>query len=281
MFILARSLHSVLAKFDTVGVDRTSQVPDPDKTERNGMDNTAYVALSRQTALMRQLDIVANNVANANTAGFKGEQPLFVEHLFKSPTKDRPFLDKISFVQDLGVVRDATPGPLTNTGNTLDVGLNGEGYFVTDAGSDGAQYTRGGHLRLDEAGQLVTSDGQPILSSNDQPFFFAPNESQITISRDGTVSTENGRIGKLRVVKFANEQGLRNLPGGHYVTDQQPEEFAGADVVQGMLEESNVKPILEITKLVQLQRSYEGINKILENEGLRQQKAVEILARVA
>ncbi|MBF0560797.1 MAG: flagellar basal-body rod protein FlgF [Alphaproteobacteria bacterium] len=244
------------------------------------MDNTSYIGLSRQSVLMRQLDIVANNIANTNTAGFKGEEPLFIEHVFKTPSADRPFLDKISFVRDLGVIRDASTGPLTNTGNTLDVALSNEGYFAVDTDS-GAQYTRGGHLRLDETGQLVTTDGHPVLSTNDQPFFFAPNESQITIARDGTVSTETGQLGKLRVVKFANEQALQKQPGGLYTTDQQPEDVASPDVLQGMLEGSNVQPIVEITKLIQIQRSYEGINKIMDNESQRHQKAVDVLSRVA
>ncbi|KAF0112394.1 MAG: flagellar basal-body rod protein FlgF [Rhodospirillaceae bacterium] len=90
------------------------------------MDNTSYIALSRQTAVWRQLDITANNLANTNTPGFKGEQPLFVEYVRRTQNTDRAFDDKLSFVQDFGIVRDLREGPITHTGNSLDIALNGE-----------------------------------------------------------------------------------------------------------------------------------------------------------
>ncbi|MEO5373328.1 MAG: flagellar basal-body rod protein FlgF [Alphaproteobacteria bacterium] len=244
------------------------------------MDNTAYIGLSRQTALWRQLDMVSNNIANANTPAFKNQQPMFVEYLVKTQNNERPFDDKLSFVQDLGTFRDTRDGPMTSTGNPLDLALNGPGYLVVDTDA-GPMYTRGGHLRLNEAGQMVTADGQPILSSNDQPFFFAPNETQISVARDGTVTTENGQIGKLRVVRFEDEQQLRQVSGGLYMTEQRPEEVARPDVLQGMLEESNVKPVVEMTRMIQLQRSYESSSRLVEQESDRRRKVIDALSRVA
>lgn len=243
------------------------------------MDNTSYIALSRQNALARQMEIVANNLANANTVGFKGEQPVFVEYLVKSQNNERPFNDKLSFVQDMGIFRDTRDGAMSFTGNPLDVSLNGEGYFVVDAG-DSQQYTRGGHFQLNESGQLVSGEGLPVLSSNDQPFFFAPNEATISISRDGTVRTENGDVGRLRVVKFENEQELRKVNGGLYTTEQRAEDIQKSDVLQGAIEESNISPILEMTRMIEIQRAYESANKMIETENERRRKAVDVISRV-
>lgn len=242
------------------------------------MDNTSYIALSRQSVLWRQLEVVANNIANSNTPAFRGEHPLFVEHLMKTQNNQRPFDDKLSFVNDIGLVRDLNEGPMSHTGGPLDIALHGDGYLTVDT-DDGPRYTRGGRMRLDETGQLVTAEGLPVLSTNDRPFFFAPNESQITISRDGTVATENGPIGKLRVVNFADAQALRRAAGGLYETDQRPDDVERPEVLQGMVEESNVKPVVEITRLIQISRSYEGTNRMIEMEHERQRKTVETVLR--
>ncbi|MBF0093912.1 MAG: flagellar basal-body rod protein FlgF [Alphaproteobacteria bacterium] len=243
------------------------------------MDNTSYIALSRQSALARKMEIVANNLANANTVGFKTEQPVFVEYLVKTQNNERPFDDKLSFVQDIGVFRDTRDGAMSFTGNPLDVAMNGEGYLVVDAG-DSQQYTRGGHLQLNESGQLVTGEGLPVLSTQDLPFFFAPNETSITINHDGTVRTENGEVGRLRVVKFEDDQSLRKVRGGLYSTDQNAEDLQRPDVIQGAIEESNVSPIQEMTRMIEIQRAYESANKMIETENERRRKAVDIISRV-
>ena len=120
------------------------------------MENTSYIAMSRQAALRRSMDIVANNIANANTPAFKAERMMFQEYLAK-PTKD----DKLSFVEDVGTARDLSSGPLTTTGNDFDVALSDEGYFVVDSPL-GERYTRHGRFQLDANGQLVTGTGYPV-----------------------------------------------------------------------------------------------------------------------
>ncbi|KAF0112393.1 MAG: flagellar basal-body rod protein FlgF [Rhodospirillaceae bacterium] len=142
-------------------------------------------------------------------------------------------------------------------------------------------YSRGGHFRLNEAGQIVTAEGLAVLDTNDRPLFVAPNESRIKIARDGTVSTENGAISQLRVVKFADPQDVQPVVAGLYDTTQQPEDITRPDILQGALEESNVKPIVEITHMIQLHRMYEGVNKMLEIEHDRRRKMVDTVLRVA
>ncbi|WP_142848945.1 flagellar basal-body rod protein FlgF [Telmatospirillum sp. J64-1] len=242
------------------------------------MDNTGYIALSRQAALWRQLETVANNMANANTPAFKAEQMMFSDYLVKTKTHERPFGQKLAFPRDVGMVRDTREGSMTHTGNALDVAIQGDGYFVIDTPA-GMRYTRAGHFRLDETGMMVTTEGHAVMQNGDLPVIFAPNEREITIARDGTVSTENGVIGRLRVVTFENEQDLRKAGAGLYDTLAEPIEKERPDVVQGMVEESNVVAVAEMTNMISILRSYQGIQKMLDNEHERQLKVINSLGR--
>lgn len=239
------------------------------------MENTTYIALSRQMALWRQMDVVANNMANTNTPGFKRERMMFEDYLL--PAGDGGRADELAFVQDRAVYRDLAAGPLKRTDNPLDVALNGDGYFVVET-PEGMRYTRAGRFHLDETGMLLNSSGHPVMQPGDIPIVFAPNEADINIGRDGTISTENGIIGRLRVVRFDNEQELRKAGGGLYASEQMPVEIARPDVVQGMLEQSNVNPVEETTQMIEVLRSYQFVQKVLEQEHERRGKAIEVLS---
>ena len=241
------------------------------------MQNTSYIALSRQTALWRQMESVANNMANANTPAFKGEQMMFREFLVPTRSSESAVGNKLSFVQDVGLLRDVREGPMSKTDNTLDFAIRGDGYFQIETES-GMRYGRNGHFRLDQTGMLVNSQGFAVMDDRDQPIVFAPNETEIQVSPDGTVSTENGRVAKLKVVKFANDQELRNAGDSLYETAQDPEVVDRPSIIQGMMEESNVQPVVEMTKMTQILREYEGVQKMLDNEHERQLKAIQVLS---
>jgi flagellar basal-body rod protein FlgF len=243
------------------------------------MENTSYIALSRQAALWRQMDVVANNMANTNTAGFKGEAMMFREYLADTRSSTRAIGGKLSYVQDVGVLRDTHEGPMTKTDNPLDVAIHGDGYFQIETQA-GMRFTRAGHFRLDEGGMLVNSQGFAVMSDSDNPLIFAPNETRIEISGDGTVSTENGQVGKLKVVKFANDQELRKAGDGLYETTLSPEVVTRPEMVQGMIEDSNVQPVIEMTRMTQILREYEGVQKMIEAENDRQLKAIQTLAKI-
>ena len=242
------------------------------------MDNTSYIALGRQAALWRQLEVVANNIANANTPAYKGEQTMFSSYLVKSQSENTPFGRSLSYARDVGTFRDTREGPLTETGAPLDVALHGNSYFVIDTPA-GQRYTREGHFRLDETGMMVNAAGYPVLQQNGQPIIFAPTEAQISIAQDGTVSTENGNIAKLHLVQFDNEQDLRLAGDGLYQTSDTPTDATQPDVTQGMLESSNVQPVVEITNMQQILRNYEGIQKLIDNENDRQKQAIKVLSQ--
>ena len=241
------------------------------------MENITYIALSRQAALERQMDVVANNMANANTPAYKAEDMMFREYLVKTRSSDRILGNKLSFVQDVGEVRNNAVGPLTKTDNPLDIALPQEGYFQieTDAGM---RYTRAGHFRLDDGGMLVNSQGYAVMDKSDQPIVFAPNEKNITIAQDGTVCTDLGRIGQLKVVDFTSDQDLRKAGDGLYETSQDPTVIDRPTMVQGMMEDSNVQPVTEMTKMISVLREYEANQKIMEADNDRRIKAMQVLS---
>lgn len=240
------------------------------------MENSAYIALAHQNALWRRLDTVANNIANMNTPGFKSEKLMFTEYLTRSLNTDSPFKEKIIFPRDIGVARDMTEGSWQTTGNPLDVAISGDGFFVVETAA-GPMYTRNGHFKLNEDGQLVASSGNPVMSTNGTPFFFAPNEANITISQEGTISTENGPIGQLRIVTFEDPQNLQKTADSLFHTEQEPQDVEQPRVHQGMLESSNVNAVVEMTKMIEINRSYTNAQKMIETEHERQRRAMEAL----
>ena len=240
------------------------------------METTTYIALSSQGALRREMNAIAHNMANMNTTGFKAERMMFVDHVQRSRSGDFIADQRLSFVRDVASFRDTTAGPIEQTSNQLDVAIHGDGYFAVQT-PGGESYTRNGSFRLDNGGQLVTQDGLPVLSSAGAPIFFAPEDTSITINGDGSVSTENGVLGKLRIVTFANEQELQNTGGGLYTTKQQPIDMPDAQVAQGALEKSNIEGILEMTRMIEVNREYQRAQKLMDSEDERIRKMVREL----
>ena len=238
------------------------------------------------------MDIVANNLANMNTSGFKGEKIMFVEHLSKSKGGHRPISEKVTYVRDIATVRDFSKGPLESTGNPLDLGIAGEGFFTVQT-DQGERYTRNGRFQLDQGGQLVNQQGLPVLTEGGQPIFFAPGEANISISQDGTVTTENGEIGKLSLVKFSSPQNLKPGAGGLFEYKNAPNAGRGDDddagqiqqvekpnIKQGMLEGSNVMPIIEMSKMIDVHRTYDSVKSFLKREDERALNMIRNLAKV-
>lgn len=240
------------------------------------MENSIYVALSRQMALQRQLDVTSNNIANMNTTGYKNQRMLFTEFL------EKPGLhEKVSFVQDRAVVRDLSVGGMTQTGNPMDLALTGHGYFTVDTAS-GPRYTRAGNFRMNDQRQMVDGGGLPVLADNGQPITLPAGTSDVKVSGDGTVSTELGPVGKLNIVTFKNEQLMTEVGAGLYVSDEEPQPAPkDTKVAQGLLEGSNVKPVVEMTQMIEVQRSYMSAQRVIDNEHERIRSMIQKLGRTA
>jgi len=244
------------------------------------METSTYIALSRQGGLRRQMDIVAHNIANMNTAGFKGEDMMFVEHLVKSRGGEKLLGNKLAYARDIATLINFSEGPMEKTGNPLDLAITGDGYFVVRT-PQGERYTRNGRLKLDEGGQLVNQAGQPVLSSAGQPFILAPEDTEITVSRDGSISTNNGKLGKLKLVRFENPQQLKRSAGSLYASESPPIDVAQPSITQGMLEGSNVQPIFEMAKMIDIHRTYDNVRSFLEREDERMRNMIREMARTA
>ena len=233
------------------------------------MESTAYVALSRQMVLGRQMEVIAHNVANMTASGFRAEAMLL-----EPVPVDAGGGQRLAFVQDVGMIRDLAPGPVTTTGNPLDLAIEGEGYFTIQT-ADGVRYGRSGQFRLNELGELATADGDLVLDDGGAPLAVPLDAGEITIAADGTLSTAAGVAGRLELVTFADEQRLRKVGGGLYRTDQAPLPASDARLVQGALEGSNVHPIVEMTQMMATLRAYQGTQRLLDTHHDLQRKAIE------
>ncbi len=238
------------------------------------MENSLYITLSRQEALRRQMEVISNNVANMNTTGFKSQRMLFLEYL-ERPNREG---DRMSFVQDYGLLRNTEAGPLSITKNPLDLALRGDGYFTVETLS-GPRYTRGGAFQLNANREIVDRAGLPVLGENNQRLTIPDGTNQIDIQGDGTVKTEQGVVGKLKVVNFADEQKLMELGGGLYSTDQDEIRIEQPQVTQGALESSNVQSVVEMTQMIDVIRTYQNVQKMIDTEHERIRTAIRQLAR--
>lgn len=237
------------------------------------MENTLFIALSKQLAIRREMDVIANNLANTSSPGFKNEQMMFVEYLKETGTNGN-----VSLVQDIALARDLSEGIFKRTGNVLDLAIHGKGWFVVET-PQGERYTRNGHFRLNQEGALVTTTGQKLLTTDGDPVIFSPGDNDIVIKGDGKVTASGEDRGTLRVVTFENERKLDKVAGNLFRSDDTPDEKSAAEIVQGVIEESNVKPIVEITRMMRAMRSYQAAQSLVDGEHERQRKAIDKLTR--
>ncbi|ALG60247.1 flagellar hook-basal body complex protein [Citromicrobium bathyomarinum] len=247
------------------------------------MDISSYVLLSQEQALRRRMDIVANNLANTSTVGFRREQPMFREYVERA---DEAIIDDAkptSFVLDLRAIHDTSLGAFQPTGNPLDVMIDGPGYLAVEL-PDGAgtAYTRAGFVSVLETGELATAGGQRLLDEGGQPIVVPPEEvGRVSIAADGSVMGANGALGRLAVTVFDDETGLAPKGDGLY---------AGAEgrvlpaeetkLRSGGVEGSNVQPIVETTAMIDILRSYQNSVRMTESLNDMRKRALDRLGRV-
>jgi|SRR5690242_19779000 flagellar basal-body rod protein FlgF len=253
------------------------------------MQNALLVGLSRQVALAREMDVIANNLANMNTTGFKADGAVFEEFISPTARADNfPAADRrISFVQDRATWMDLGQGPLERTGNTLDVAINGKGYLVVQS-PRGERYTRNGALQINNAGELVTVEGFQVLGESG-PITFQPKDRNITISQDGTISVREGnntqtesQRGQLRLVSFDQPGRLQKDGTGLFLAPAgiTPQADKLSRVMQGTIEKSNVRSVIEMTRMIEVTRSYTHIANILSQQSDLRRTAIEKLSDV-
>jgi flagellar basal-body rod protein FlgF len=253
------------------------------------MQNMLLVGLSRQVTLRRELDVVANNIANINTAGFKANGAVFEEFIGKTARQGNLSRRdaQVSFVRDRSTWTDMSQGSMERTGNPLDVAVKGKG-FMTVQTPDGERFTRNGAFQINNAGQLVTSEGYQVMGENG-PIAMQPNDRDIRISADGTISVREGdnvnveaQRGRLRMTSFDNPGLLRkegssifSAPNGVNAVPDTVSEF-----VQGTIEKSNVNSVMEMTRMIEVTRTYTQVASMLQQQSDLHRTAVEKLADV-
>ena len=244
------------------------------------MDNALYVGLSRQMTLRRELDVVANNIANANTTGFKVEQ-LMVRTEPAKPARTVGGSYPVKFVLDDGVARDFGQGALSKTDGDFDLAIEGNGFFKVSTGG-GERYTRDGRFTMGADGKLLTQNGNAVLDDGGGEILLDPLKGPVTIAKDGTVSQGAERAGKIAVVRMADLASLRKDGDNLYrnISNDTPQAATDAVIHQGMLEASNVQSIKQITKLIEVNRAYESVAKMMDQTAELSRSAVERMGKV-
>jgi flagellar basal-body rod protein FlgF len=217
-----------------------------------------------------------------NTTGFKRENVMFQEFLEDTNGQNlHSTMKKVSFVQDYGITRQMTDGELTVTSNPLDVALTGNGMFEVEKPDGSKAYTRNGHFSLSSNNTLMTTSGYEIMDDTGNAITVPQNASEIKIASDGTISARNiPIIGKLKVVAFTADNKLSKIGDNLYSTETPPQAATDFEIIQGAIENSNVIPIIEITKMINLSRSYMSVAKMINKLQDLEGKAINRLAKV-
>jgi flagellar basal-body rod protein FlgF len=256
------------------------------------MENAALIGLSRQMAIGRELEVVANNIANLNTIGYKADGSVFEEYL-STTARHGHFSgrdQRMSYVSDRATWHDFKQGPLLQTGNPLDVALDGDFFFVVQT-PNGDRYTRNGAFKINNTGQLVTTDGL-VVQGEGGPIIFQNTDSKVTLAEDGTIrvrqsadSKSDSFRGKLRVVRFTQMSQLQKDGSGLFkAPDSMPPQIPlppnRVRVMQGVLEQSNVSPVLEMARMVEISRTYTQIQGLLQGHSDMRRNSLDKLAEV-
>lgn len=238
------------------------------------MENASYTTLSRQTGLMREMSIIANNIANASTTGYRQEGLVFSEFVQRMPDQQQ------SLSMAAGRVRNTSylPGTMTTTGGPFDMAIDGEGFFLIQT-PEGDRLTRAGHFMPNAQGDLVTPDGHAVLDAGGAPLFVPPGASSVAVASDGTLSADGQLLGQIGVVQPAEDAQLIRAGGVHFRIEGAFAPAENAQVRQGMLEGSNVDPMTQIARMIEVQRAYEMGQSFAQAEDERLRTAVSSLIK--
>lgn len=238
------------------------------------MDNSAYITLTRMAGLKREMGVLAHNMANIGTTGFRREAMVFSEFVVGLGKGEA------SISMGLGNTRQTyqQSGALTMTGGTFDLAIEGAGFFQLET-PDGPRLTRAGSFTPNAAGELVNMDGHRLLDAGGTPVFVPPDARTISLARDGTFSADGAPFAQLGLVTPADPITMTRAAGTLFAVDGDLEPVEGAMIRQGFLEESNVEPVLELTRLIAVQRAYEQGQRLMDREDERIKSVIQVLGK--
>ncbi|NIY73303.1 flagellar hook-basal body complex protein [Marivivens donghaensis] len=232
------------------------------------MMDAITTSLSRQSGLMTEMQTIANNIANANTAGFRSAGITFSEFLNSAGSVSMSAARAHHF--------SVSQGALAQTGGTYDLAIEGDGFFLVET-PEGQRLTRAGNFTPNEMGDLVTMDGHPVLDSGGAPVFVPIGAGSVGIAPDGTISADGQIVGQVGIWQPADPLTMRRTEGTRFAADGY--EPAEGRMVQGFVEQSNVDPILQISRLIEVQRAYELGQSFSEREDERVRNALGTITR--
>ncbi|MEM9970753.1 MAG: flagellar hook-basal body complex protein [Pseudomonadota bacterium] len=232
------------------------------------MDNIGYTTLTRQSGLLRDMATVAQNMANMATTGYRGERVIFAEHVHA--------LDGAgpSVSMGNGAVRmtDLTQGTTFRTGGSFDLAIEGDGFFLVQT-PEGDRLTRAGAFLTSPEGVLVAPDGATLLDAGGAPIFVDPAARAIAIAADGTVSADGNPVAQIGLyvpddpMQMTRAEGVRFDP-------VVPVPLEDGSMMQGFLEKSNVDPVSQIARMIEVQRAYELGQTFLDREDERVRQVI-------
>ena len=234
------------------------------------MSNAIYAMLTRQQGLMQEMQVVANNIANASTTGYKSDRAMFGEFLVSTGSQS----SSLSMGGLAGHSFAMEQGALKITGGELDLAIQGDGFFLVDA-PQGQRLTRAGHFQLSSDGKLVDMNGSALLGAGGSPINIPQNASQIQVASDGTISVSTGNglpredVGQVGVVTVAQDTSLVRDSNSYFSAPDGHVPAENTEIVQGALEQSNVSPVLEVARMIEVQRAYEAGQTLFDREDQR------------
>ncbi len=238
------------------------------------MDNAGYTTLTRQAGLLREMQVVANNIANASTTGYRREGLIFAEHV-AALNDGGPSL---SMASGDAWMRDDAQGALERTGGSFDFAIEGEGFFLVMT-PQGERLTRAGAFTPGPEGELLAADGAQLLDAGGAPVFVPRDARAIGLGSDGTLSADGQPIAEIGIFRPLNPLDLSRQEGTRFATPSGWEPVEFPKVVQGFLEGSNVSPVSEITRMIEVQRAYELGQNFLDREDERIRAVIRSFAR--
>ena len=238
------------------------------------MDLAGYVALTRQSGLAKELQTVANNIANLSTTGYRREGVVFAEMVEALPVEG----GSVAMTAARGRYVDELQGALDETGGTLDLAIEGEGYFtvMTPAGE---RLTRAGAFTRDGDGTIVNIDGHALLDEGGGAIAIPFEARHVNVSADGTISADGAPVARVGLVTVEDRTKLFREAGVLFRADAAPTPVEGGRVLQGFLEQSNVNPVAELARMVEVQRAYEYGQKLMDTEDERIRLVVRTLGQ--
>lgn len=238
------------------------------------MDNAVYTTLNRQSGLMAEMRAVANNIANISTTGFRKEGVIFAEHVADLGRAE----PSLSMASAEGRLVNLAQGALTKTGGAFDLAIEGEGFFQIET-PDGPRLTRAGAFTPSLEGELVTPEGYRLLDLGGAPVFVPTDAGPVAVAQDGTVSAGGTPVAQVGLFQPADPAGLIHAGGTRFEAPGGIEPMDGGIMFQGFLENSNVDPVAEIARMIEVQRAYEMGQGFLDSEDQRVRAVIQTLGR--